>query len=1093
MSSSKSASERYEKLTQREHILHRPDSYIGSTEYVTEDQWVIEDGIMVSKEITYVPGLYKIFDEILVNASDHKKVSPSMRTIKVTIEGDTIEVFNDGDGISVEIHEKHDVYIPTLIFGHLLTSSNFDDSEERITGGRNGFGAKLVNIYSTKFKVETVSKGQKFVQTWTDNMDQTNGPKVTKIKAKDYTKVTFTPDLEKFGMEELDFDISSLMERRVYDIAGINPDLNVWLNGEKIEFSKARGFEQYCRMYLDEEDEFITEKCNERWQVGLALSKSGEKQQISFVNGIFTKDGGSHVEYISNQIAKFITGNKSKSIKLSTVKNHMWVFVNCSIVNPAFDGQTKDKLTTQVTKFGSTCKLSDTYFRKAKNKLGILEALEKYMNYRDQVQLTKTSGKKSKTLNPPVPKLDDANWAGTKKSKECTLILTEGDSAKTLAVSGFSVVGRDKYGVFPLKGKFINVRKEGLKSVNGNEEFKNIVRILGLDHKTIYDEENIKELRYGKMMIMTDQDHDGSHIKGLLINMIDHFWPSLLNLGFVEEFITPIVKAKKGKKEEHIFYTLPEFEAWKETHQGYNIKYYKGLGTSTAVEAREYFRNIDNNRVVFIEGGEEEIDLAFSKDRSDDRKDWILNYNEGDYIDTSSGKITYGDFVNKELVLYSIANAKRGIPSMIDGLKPSQRKILYSCFKRNLKTEIKVAQLAGYVSEQSAYHHGEASLMSTIIGMAQNYVGSNNVNLLYPGGQFGTRLQGGGDASSPRYIFTRLEKITRKIFPEVDDNLLEYLDDDGQSIEPRFYVPIVPMILVNGAEGVGTGWSTKIPNYDIRDIVVAFKNMINGGETPMLHPNYRGFNGDITETSDQHYEIRGTYRVESNNVIVSELPIGKWTEDYKKYIDSLINLDDKKSALYKLLNGAKVHDKHDNSTDTKVNLKIEFRDLEKVKDLDKLLKISKTITTTNMNAFDYDDKITKYNNVKEILDDFYDIRIYYYDKRKEFLLENLDLELRILKNKVKFITAVINDKFKMNRKKDVVIQDLERLKYEKFSGDYNYLLNMSLFSLTSEKVKELQKQKSEKQAELERIRNTSAEEMWIQDLDDLLVEYEKMF
>ena len=316
----------------------------------------------------------------------------------------------------------------------------------------------------------------------------------------------------------------------------------------------------------------------------------------------------------------------------------------------------------------------------------------------------------------------------------------------------------------------LNVREANHKQIMQNDEIKNVVDIMGLKFGVEYDEENVKTLRYGHLMIMADQDHDGSHIKGLVINFIHHFWPSLLNVkGFLQQFITPIVKVTKGKKA-RTFFTLPEYETWKEENndaKGWTIKYYKGLGTSTSAEAKDYFSHLSVHEINFAkltddETGGDLVDMAFSKARVDDRKIWLNNLEEDTFLDYSKCKedgVKFSEFIDKELVLFSQADNARSIPHVFDGFKPSQRKVLFSCFKRKLKGEIKVAQLAGYVGEHSAYHHGEMSLTGTIIGMAQSFTGSNNINLLTPSGQFGTRRMGGKDSASPRYVFTKLEKV----------------------------------------------------------------------------------------------------------------------------------------------------------------------------------------------------------------------------------------------------------------------------------------------------------------------------------------------
>lgn len=348
---------------------------------------------------------------------------------------------------------------------------------------------------------------------------------------------------------------------------------------------------------------------------------------------------------------------------------------------------------------------------------------------------------------------------------------------------------------------------------------------------------------------MTDQDHDGSHIKGLIINFIQHFWPSLLKIpGFLQEFVTPIIKVSKGAHTLQTFFTIPEYQRWLQTQSsiiGLKIKYYKGLGTSTAKEAKEYFSDLAKHRIFFQykdNADEEGLELAFSKKMADKRKEWLERFEpDRTFVDHSIKQLSYQDFVNKELILFSIADCARSIPSLCDGLKPGQRKILFACFKRKLTSEIKVAQLAGYVAEHSAYHHGEASLQSTIVALAQNFVGSNNINLLLPIGQFGTRNLGGKEAASARYIFTSLSPVTRSLFIEDDNAVLDFLEEEGQSIEPKFYLPIVPMVLVNGAEGIGTGWSTSIPQFNPREIVANLKRRMRGEQVTSMAPWFKGF------------------------------------------------------------------------------------------------------------------------------------------------------------------------------------------------------------------------------------------------------------
>ncbi|KDO83471.1 hypothetical protein CISIN_1g0004591mg, partial [Citrus sinensis] len=1017
----KTIEEMYQKKSQLEHILLRPDTYIGSIEKHTQALWIYEEEskTMIHRTISYVPGLYKIFDEILVNAADNKQRDPKMDAVKVVIdqEHDLISVHNSGDGVPVEIHQEEGVYVPELIFGHLLTSSNYDDNVKKTTGGRNGYGAKLTNIFSTEFIIETADgkRLKKYKQVFTNNMGKKSEPNISKCKEGDnWTKVSFKPDLAKFNMTHLEDDVVALMKKRVVDLAGcLGKSVKVELNGHRVP---VKSFAEYVDMYPKSVTRFH-ERVNERWEICVTLSE-GQFQQVSFVNGIATIKGGTHVDYVANQVANHVMAvvnkkNKNANVKAHNVKNHLWVFVNALIDNPAFDSQTKETLTLRQSSFGSKCELSEEFLKKVTAKSGIVETLLSWANFKQSKDLKKNDGTKTEDVRG-ISKLEDANLAGGRNSEQCTLILTEGDSAKALAMAGLSVVGRDRFGVFPLRGKLLNVREASSNQVLNNSEIGNIKKILGLKQGVEYN--NVKSLRYGHLMIMTDQvllaplsfllwfilifawittfcfmlaqDHDGSHIKGLLINFIHSFWPSLLKIpSFLVEFITPIVKATNKNGKVLSFYSMPDYEAWKESLGGnassWSIKYYKGLGTSTSKEGKEYFQNITLHKKDFVwedDQDGEAIELAFSKKKIEARKKWLLQFEPGNHLDQKEKYIKYSDFVNKELILFSMADLQRSIPSMVDGLKPGQRKILFCSFKRNFIKEAKVAQFSGYVSEHSAYHHGEQSLASTILGMAQDFVGSNNINLLQPNGQFGTRNQGGKDAASARYIFTRLSPITRFLFPKDDDKLLDYLNEDGQQIEPTWYMPIIPTVLVNGSEGIGTGWSSYIPNYNPRDIVANVRRLLNGEMMEPMHPWYRGFGGTIEKTASKEagvtYTVTGIIEeVNETTLRIKELPIRRWTQDYREFLESIIDQNDS------FIRGFRQYS-DDTTVDFEVFLSEESMMRTKQEGLLKKFKLTTTISTSNMHLFDSKGVIKKYDTPEQILEEFFHIRLEFYEKRK---------------------------------------------------------------------------------------------------------------
>ncbi|KAK6644205.1 DNA topoisomerase 2 [Polyplax serrata] len=1137
----------YQKKSQLEHILLRPDTYIGSVEPVKESMWIFdtETEKMVQKDITYVPGLYKIFDEILVNAADNKQRDPKMDCIKIDIdaENNTVSVWNNGKGIPVVEHKDEKMYVPTMIFGYLLTSSNYNDEEEKVTGGRNGYGAKLCNIFSTKFTIETASieYKRKFKQSWANNMTKTTDPKVVDFMGEDFTKVTFSPDLAKFKMTHLDKDIVDLMSRRAYDVAASTRGVKVILNGKRLP---VKAFKDYVELYTKgKEDDagnpvkIIYENVNERWEVAVAMSDN-DFQQVSFVNSIATTKGGRHVDHVTDMLVKKlleVCNKKNKAgmqLKASQIKNHLWVFINCLIVNPTFDSQTKTHMTLQMKSFGSKCTLSDKFVT-AVTKCGIIEAVLSWAKFKAEAQMDKKCSGKKMTKLKGIAKLEDANDAGTKNSNNCTLILTEGDSAKSLAVSGLGVVGRDKYGVFPLRGKLLNVREATHKQILENAEINNLIKILGLQYKKKYENsDDLKTLRYGRLMIMTDQDQDGSHIKGLIINFIHHNWPSLLRIPFLEEFITPIVKATKGS-EELSFYSLPEFEDWKKATDNahlYRTKYYKGLGTSTSKEAKEYFQDMKRHRILFNYDGPSDdycITMAFSKKCADQRKEWLTSWMEDCKRRREAGlgeaflyhknttAVSYSDFINKELVLFSNLDNERSIPSMVDGLKPGQRKVLFTCLKRNDKKEIKVAQLAGSVAEHSAYHHGEVSLMGTIINLAQNYVGSNNINLLLPIGQFGTRLQGGKDSASPRYIFTQLNPLTRLIFHVHDDPLLKYNKDDNQKIEPEWYIPIIPMLLVNGADGIGTGWMTKIPNHNPREIVSNIKRMLDGDDPLPMKPWYKGFKGEIEAYGDARFMTSGEISILSDNQLeITELPVGTWTQAYKENVlePLLHGVDNKVPPV--------IQDYKEYNTDTTVRftVQMESNKLDKFEEegLHKCFKLQSTINITSMCAFDPTGVLKRYDLVTSIFKEFFDLRMLFYQKRKSYLEGMLQSEADKLSNQARFIVEKCDGKLVIeNKKKKVMIEELVKSGYDsdpvkawkvntdketaleddsssdeesaqKAGPDFDYLLGMPMWSLTLERKNELLKKRDDKIQELKALQRKTPSDLWRDDLNAFL-------
>ena len=1130
-SSDNELAKQYQRKTDKQHILDNPDTYIGSVENVDSQMWVYDDASdkIVLRDIEYIPGLYKLFDEGIVNCRDHviRMIhSPLLDKkfvtyIETTVEENgTITMCNDGNGIDIAKHPEYDIWIPEMVFGHLRTSTNYNKDEKRIVGGKNGFGFKLVLIWSTYGRVETIdhTRGLKYVQEYSNNLDTVSPPIITKVPktTKPYTKVSFRPDYRRLGIQGLTSDMVSLLKKRVFDIGAVTDHsikkIKVMYNNTQIP---VKNFQQYIDLYIGNKDSSkrVYESSDERWEYAVAISPTHEFTHVSFVNGICTFKGGKHVDYITTQITRklcdYIEKKKKIKVNQSAIKEQLMLFLRCDIENPSFDSQTKDYMNTPSTKFGSSCTVSDGFIERVA-KMGVMDTACSLTEAKDNKLAKKTDGSKTRTVRG-IANFIDANLSGTPQSKDCVLILCEGLSAMSGIVSGLSSDDRNTIGIYPLKGKLLNVRGEQIKKIAENKEINDIKRILGLETGKVYEtiDDVNKCLRYGKIMYMTDQDLDGSHIKGLCINLFHSEWASLVKIpGFISFMNTPILRAKKGTQIK-LFYNDGEYNRWKETFQGgmptgWTIKYFKGLGTSTSAEFKEYFSN--KKIVDFVYSGQQSddtIDKIFNKKRADDRKMWLEQYDKDSYLDTSKPTVQYEEFINQEMIHFSTYDCARSIPNMVDGLKISLRKILFSAFKRKLTSEIKVAQFSGYVSEHSAYHHGEASLNGAIVNMAQNFVGSNNINLLEPNGQFGTRLHGGDDSASERYIFTMLNPLTRSLFPEADDAVLHYLNDDGTVVEPDYYVPIIPFALINGISGIGTGFSCSVVPYSPMTIIEYLKRKLTNTDYSTIEfiPYYEGFKGTVNKIADQKYLIKGVYqKIGDDKIRITELPVGTWTMPYTSYLESLVDgVVDKNGKKSSPL----LRDFTSISTEVNVDFTVVFprgklAELESEMDsnncngVEKLLKLFTTVSTTNMHMFNSDCKLQKYSTPEEIIDDFYKVRIGLYQKRKAYLISEMEHKLVRLSNRARYIQETLAGTIDLRRKKtEQVTELLTQKNYATIDGDFKYLIKMPMDSVTEENVANIMKEKETTEKELETLKKTTVEKMWINELNDLEKEYDK--
>jgi DNA topoisomerase-2 len=1152
VSTSKSSKPVYVSMDQRTHILHRPDMYIGSIKntevefygayvdnvYNEEKDKNIEDEKSPKKLVkddSYKPnmdtlyiykktglinfGLHRIFIEVLSNAIDNVWRSLNTETkstkIKVDINEDgRITVWNDGMSIPVEINKESGIYNPELIFGKLLTSSNYDDNEERMTSGRNGLGSKATCVFSKEFNVKLFDPitGHQYIQTWKDNMSQKTEPKITSPKQKNgYTQISFLPDYEKFGVNSLSDDMKSLFFKNIVDTAMIT-GISVYYNDQKVP---VKTMKDYASLYYKDETDMIFIESPDS-KVVLASNKKPEGfSQISFVNGIETFHGGVHVDSWSNSLLKPILDKLNSTIKKGNnlltfrdIRPYFKLFLNCNLVNPSFTSQEKSYL-------GSPNVLNPSEHIQQKHintilKWDVIQNIKEMVKGKELNELKKTEKKKG---FKKIVGLDQANLAGSKYSDQCSLILCEGDSAKTFAVKGIqtgigSKKGRDYFGIYPLRGKCLNVRNSNVSTIANNQEICDVIQTLNLKYGVDYkDDKNYETLCYGRVIILTDSDVDGYHICGLLLNFFHKLFPTLLerNPSFITCMRTPIVRIYYPKSDVS-FYTLEDFKKYQTQNPNKKgeVKYFKGLGTNNNKEIETCF---GKKMIEFVKDEKTDLtmDKVFNSKYSDQRKKWLEEYNplESDEI-VGKGvvqELGISEFLDKEMIKFSIDDCKRSIPSIMDGFKESHRKIIYATFLKNLKNSgktMKVAQLAGFVAEKTNYHHGEQCLFDTITKLAHDFVGSNNIPYLYRDGQFGGRIAGGKDAANARYIFTKLDCLTRLIFREEDEVLLDYIYDDGDKVEPHFFVPILPTILVNGCmAGIGTGWSSQVPCYNPLDLIQWIRTWLNNEEQKEddIIPWYRGFNGTIEKISKNKYITKGIIERKTvrgvNKVIVKELPVYLWIDKFKDHLDTL--LENKNIKSYK-----------NYSSDVEINFEIDELKESEFECNEETLKLTTTISSNNMVMFSKEGQLKKYDDISTIMEEFCEVRSEFYKKRKEYILQDFKNKLLILTNKMKFLKEVMDgDLIIQDIDEDDLCKEMKKRGYyymndtkdeeeSKLSG-YSYLINMNIRSFTKQKLESLQKEIDSIKEKVKDIENTTEKKMWLDDLKELEVEYKKLY
>jgi len=1089
------------------------------------------------KTLSVAPALINVVLEIVTNALDRQFRDSTMTKLEVWIDCEEaggpgwVRVRNDGQGVPVVFDEDAGFYKPYMAFGLFRTGSNFDDAAEgaRYTGGRNGYGCKATNVFSQSFKVDTADPRVKkrFQQTFSGNMGSFSEPRVTSYKSKKgYTDISFLLDFTRFGLPGgMDADAKNALTSVIVDASACSlKKVTMSLNNTPLGVRNLKDYSalfagdgQHMPAYdFHKTDDIVT------WEVcAVPALPVALESSYGFVNSLRCSDG-THMNLAFTRVCTALLDHLKKTykrddLKLSSsyVKQNLFIVVRIMVDSPEFTSQTKEKLSTPRHQFGFDWTPSAA-FLKALVATGVADAIyHQAISREERHAKVSTSGRRFGAV--VVEKYEGATNV-KQRGSQCKLLLTEGDSAKQLALAGMAVVGRGDFGVFPLKGKLLNVRTASVAKLMANHEITSMMKILGLEYGKSYS--SLDALRYKKLVIFSDQDPDGSHIAALILNFMHYMFPSVLVLdpNFVQRFATPIVrvtpKARTRDDTDHMFYAVQAFEQWVDQQDvdlsRYTTKYYKGLGTSTSAQAREYFGEYDAHIIdVTWEGADSDLMMAkFFGDTEGRnsgpaaRRELLANhYDPADYVDYDAHQVSYSEFLSKEVLPFAAYANVRAIPSVIDGFKPSQRKVIHTFLKKNFVAEVKVAQVGSLVASDTAYHHGEVSLVETIVGMAQDHVGASNINLLRPEGQFGTRHDPPSVHAQPRYIFTGLDPVTRAIFPKADDPVLTYLDDEGQSIEPMCFAPIIPMALVNGSVGIGYGFSTNVPTYNPRDVLLATRAWISGGPDAvldlMIEPWTAGHTGPIVRTGEQEYRTEGVFQVEGDTITITELPVGTWTNPYVTFLEEKLTIgsgasggkSDSKPPKHRPF--IRSIEKLWTDSTVRIELLVDVDAMPDTASLPAVLKMHEVIRESNMHMHDREGRLYNYSSPHEVVCVHAEYRLEMYTARKVYLTDQLEKELVLLKNRWNFVSGIVAETLVIHRLSDEAVHTL--LLDHGFAlvdQSYDYLLNMTQRATTQVKLVKLELEITKTQTQMDTLAKTTEKQLWLSDLDVLEAELE---
>ena len=1123
-----------------------------------------EEIVVVRRRAVVSPAFVRLGIELVVNALDNAYRSASQRQIRVDVERKTgvVRVSNDGGALPIQPFEdsasSKKRWTVSVAFSEFLSSSNYDDSKERQgIAGKNGVGAKGCNVFSKRFDVEVVNPPLSLKQTWRNNMSEEGEAVVKKAGGtKCRTTVKWLPDYERLGMphvekEGLREEEAAAMEALAYGASLCAPkEVGVWLNGEKL---KLRTAEQLVKAMggVGVATDSVLVDGKERFSIAVAAKPErtekektadggagaggagaggagaggagaggagagGEGCEVGWLNGTPCSEG-TLMRWATQKVADAVIGIAKKrnddvgAIRPASLKAEMILVAVASVPNPRFTSQQKTELSTPVKDFGFSWSPSPKFLDKLK-KSELVERAREMGSSASKKQLAKVSRSRCE-----VPKHRPAE---NLRSGKASLLVTEGDSALNFAVAGLGalgVEGRKNFGIFPIRGKLLNCRNASTSKLSQNEEVKHLLQILGLEVGKTYSPSDAKKLPYRRLVILSDQDPDGSHIRGLLLNFLRSLSPSLMEAfpDFAACFATPLLRVsglEERKSPTSIdFYTESEFREWKRKREEAGqkcgtTKYFKGLGALSNALAKTLFAKMAERTVTLRFTGKEcddRLSLFFDDKRAAGRKEFLETFDPESAFDFSVPSASISEWAEKDLASFMLYNNSRAFPNVLDGLKTSQRKVLAACFKLKItkevarKSDLKVFQLVGRIAAEMGYHHGDASLTGCVTGMAAEYVGANNVALLWPDGQFGTNYS--HSASSSRYISAFLEPISRCLFPEADDDALVKVSDSGKEVEPRFYVPLLPLVLINGAEGIGSGWSTFLhqhcPHSVLKHVLAYLEHRFENGPPPSsvapLLPWYRGYRGSFREEEGGFVSV-GDFEIEEDGsngckINVRQLPIGSR--------DNLEAVEDMRKRLVGEGPGklaTEVNSKNMSVWETLIEIRTSAERIRAAGGevgIRSLLRIEKRLGTENVHLWSSDSppRLRKYT-VSQIVEEHCDARLDLYSKRLQKEIGEAEEVLKTVAAKKRFVSLCRSGA--LDLKADTKGELEARVEAAGFSrdskeGSFQYLIGMPAYSLTKEEETRLGKEEKKWSDCLASLRKTTPLSLWRKELRDL--------